>query len=201
LRVWASPAGILLRKKAAASARNKAASEIAEELPTRFANPRVRRTLRRNRKSATDVRQYFVAALLLAAQEARQPQRIRLGRRWVKHNNGDVSNLAPVNLMPPEAARWLIQRARQVAERMILDDAVGPLPSNRSPRERELEALLQRDPNRSRAAAKMGITNSTLRVFLHRVKRKSGLPSVSAPISNGEIAALIRRRVKGRAKA
>jgi hypothetical protein len=97
--------------------------------------------------------------LLEAAGERFTERRIRLGKRWVKDAGGRrVAKVQPMQLSVTAARRWLIQRARTLAEESIIGSsrsAAAALRRRPSKREEELQRLLVAGTSRADAALKM----------------------------------------------
>ena len=107
--------------KSSPQRRNSAAKFLANRMSTHLANPQKRRelkelarTLGRQGEGAKKLlrEQIFTSGLLLASQEAHNPQRIRIGQHWLIDAMGDVLPTAPVELDLWDFIIWLEARAR-----------------------------------------------------------------------------------------
>ncbi len=162
----------LLSRRYSSKQRLATARAVAARMSTRFKDPRVVAAIREHRSPDRWLReQVFPEALWLAAAERYKAQPIRLGKHWV---GGRRQPVIPLELAWPNAIRWLRQRARRLAEEIILDEA----PRVRlSPRERDLFRHLQAtaaSPSTRAAAEALGIDRSTIRTMRQRLFRKGG---------------------------
>lgn len=80
-------------------------------------------------QSPEDLRQeLLLEGILLAAEHGDRPQRLRLGRTWLKTKDGTVSELVPDDLtfgLELQVA-WLIKEARNDVEAILLDREYPP---------------------------------------------------------------------------
>jgi len=61
------------------------------------------------------------AGLVLAGSEVAQPQRIRLGQKWVRGEDDEVAIIPPGHLPPGDLMAWLRQRAYHLTETLLRD--------------------------------------------------------------------------------
>lgn len=166
----------LLSRRYSPKQRHTAARAVAARMSTRFKEPRIKAALtaeararRQGGQSGVDrwLREdVFPKALLLAAAERYKAQPIRLGKDWV---GGRRQPVVPMELAWTNTIRWLKQRARRLAEEIILESA----PQVRhSPGERELLKHLQAGLGAPGAAEQMGVSTSTTRTMLQRLRTK-----------------------------
>jgi DNA-binding CsgD family transcriptional regulator len=179
------PRWILLRSLSRKNQRENAARQIAATMSTRFANPAVRHELAGRAGARQWLREIvFPAALLEAAGERFTERRIRLGKRWVKDAGGRrVAKVQPMQLSVTAARRWLIQRARTLAEESIIGSsrsAAAALRRRPSKREEELQRLLVAGTSRADAALKMQLDRSTIDNRARRLRSK-GWPTADSP--------------------
>jgi hypothetical protein len=115
------PYWILLRARSTSRQRHKAARRIAATMSTTFANPAARLALKRAHRGegARWLREtLFVSALLEAARERYELQRIRLGAKWVTDADGRIAPTRPMDHSLPFLRRWLrIHAARSPRRR------------------------------------------------------------------------------------
>jgi hypothetical protein len=67
--------------------------------------------------------------LFLASKDVKRAQPIRLGRRWIRGDDGRIARVAPIDLPPAEAFRWFAQAAKAAALAVLRGEdwpAVGP---------------------------------------------------------------------------
>ncbi len=174
--ITSDPSWRLLMPRHSSKQRHAAARAIAATISTHFRNPHVVAALAK-RGGGTDrwLREHiFPEALLLAAAEFRRnhPTRIRLGRWWLK----SAQPMGPMELTARQIRHWVRQRARAIAEAIILErasSAWGTRARRLSPRERELVRLLVQDSSRAAAARRLNVKPSTLRNMLRRVRLKN----------------------------
>jgi hypothetical protein len=160
IRLWRTdPHLILLNPRSTLKQRRAAARRIAATQVIAFKRPAVRKALSEWRRQPAErdtwLRQLFADALVDAGKEASTPlPRIRLGRRWVKgwvkrrgkdHREHTalvvLEHVAPMELIPSQARRWLLQRAWRLMELAILGDDVASGRYRRRLSRRDREAL------------------------------------------------------------
>jgi len=112
-----------------------------------LADPEARRAFYRlageRGRSPEDMRQeLLLEGLILAATNGERPQRIRLGRQYLKADDGSVDEVAPDDLTLPFDLQvaWLIKEARNAVEAILLDREYPP-----SENEKKLEEVSWRE--------------------------------------------------------
>ena len=113
-----------------------AASELDGKIQGLLADPDAQRAFCRlaeeRDQSPTDLRQeLLLEGLLLAAAYGERPQRIRLGTRYVKAEDGSVAETVPDDLTVPFDLQvaWLIKEARNAIEAILLDRSYPTSPN------------------------------------------------------------------------
>jgi hypothetical protein len=178
--VWAldhpKPHWVLLGARFSQRDREDAARRIAASMATRFRNPAVCQALAGRVGARWWLQEIvFPGALLEAAAERFTERRLRLGRRWVKNRDGKVATVQPMDLPVTSVERWVIQRARTLAEEAILGrlrSACAALRRRPSKREQELLRVLWSGASRSDAALQMRLKRSTIDTLARRLRLK-----------------------------
>jgi len=70
---------------------------------------------------------WFQEGIVVAVSRLEMAQRIRLGRRWVRNDAGEIARLRPGDLDVQDGIKWLIAEARAYAKAKALDE---PYPSS-----------------------------------------------------------------------
>ncbi len=110
-----------------AETRFRAASQLTERLPPGLKNPRARESLLqmakdRNRRPAELMRECFLpAGVVLATSEIDQLRKIRLGHKWVRGEDGQVTEMQPLDLPIPDFLTWILQKAQRITTAIFSD--------------------------------------------------------------------------------
>ncbi len=137
-----------------AETRFRAASQLTERLRPVLKNPRASESLShlakdRNRSPAELMRECFLpSGVVLATSEIGQPQKIRLGKKWVRGEDGRVTEIQPLDLPIGDLVTWMLQKARSITTALLsnrqhgddLTDALDPEQSY--PQENALDLLI-----------------------------------------------------------